>query len=126
MRFLRIKQAQSALADGRLDEAFELAQAVDVQEHKQGQQLIGRLTDALVQRGEDHLGRGQLNYALADCNKADKLAGNQSEIAKLRVDICQAMQQKQKLSQDNAVKLAQARDHIENGWLSLGEQMLTH
>jgi len=124
VRFLRIKQAQSALADGRLDEAFGLAQVPDVQEHKQGQQLISQLTEALVRRGNDHLSRGQLNNALTDCNKAEKLAGNLSEIAKLRADICQAMQQNRNLSRDKAVKLAQAHDHIENGRLSLGERML--
>ena len=38
---LRIRQAETALAGGRLDEAYELARARDVRAHRNGQRLIG-------------------------------------------------------------------------------------
>ncbi|MHC4646223.1 MAG: hypothetical protein ACYTBJ_12030, partial [Planctomycetota bacterium] len=124
MLTLRIKQAECALADGRLDEAFELVRAEDVRRHRQGQKLRGRLARAFAERGQNHLAAQRLQQAMTDCNKADKLAGNLPEIAELRAAICRTMEHRQHGHQKHAEKLAQAKEHIDNGWLSAGEQML--
>ncbi len=124
MLILQIKQAECALADGRLDEAFEIAKADDVRHHRHGQRLIGRLTRALVQRGQTSLQAGQLQPALADCNKAEKLGGSLSEIAQLRAAVCDAILRQQEAHQQNAVRLAQAKQQIAGGWLSVGGKIL--
>jgi tetratricopeptide (TPR) repeat protein len=121
---LQIKQAECALADGRLDEAFEIAKAEDVRRHRHGQRLIGRLTRALVQRGQTSLQAGQLQPALADCNKAEKLGGNLSEIAQLRAAVCDAILKQQDAHQQDAMRLAQAKQQIAGGWLSVGGRIL--
>ena len=87
MLTLRIKQAECALADGRLDEAFEIAKTDDVRDHRRGQKLIGKLTRALAKRGWDNLAADRLHQALTDCNTADKLGGKLPEIAELRTAI---------------------------------------
>ena len=76
---LRIRQAECALADGRLDEAFEIAQADDVRGHRHGQRLIGRLARAMIRRGQENLAAGRFQPALLDCNRAEKLGGTTSE-----------------------------------------------
>lgn len=124
MLIVRIKQAECALADGRLDEAFEIAKSEDVRRHRRGQKLIGKLSRALAKRGQKSLAADQLQQALSDCNKADKLGGNLSEISKLRQAICMAMEEKKFGHQQRSAKLAQAKEHIDNGWLSVGEQIL--
>ena len=124
MLILRIKQAEHALADGRLDEAFEIAQADDVRRHRQGQLLIGRLTRALLQRGQTSLEADQLGSALADCNKAEKLGGNLPEIAQLRAAISTAMAQLQQGHEQEALRLAQAKKRIADGWHSVGGRIL--
>jgi hypothetical protein len=121
---LQIKQAQCALADGRLDEAFEIANCAAVRQDRRGQELIGQLACALADRGESHLAAGRLAGALADCNKAEKLAGNLSAIAQLRAAICQVGNEKRHQDQQQGAKLAKAREHIDNGQLSAGEQIL--
>jgi hypothetical protein len=121
---LQIKQAECALADGRLDEAFEVAKTDDVRHHRHGQRLIGRLTRALIQRGQMSLQAGQLQPALADCNKAEKLGGNLSEIAQLRAAVCDAILKQQDAHQQDAARLAQARQQIAGGWLSVGGKIL--
>ena len=60
---LRIRQAECALADGRLDEAFELADRHDVRSHRRGQRLVGRLVRSLVDRGRKHLDAGRIAEA---------------------------------------------------------------
>jgi len=121
---LRIKQAECALADGRLDEAFEIAGADDVRRHRHGQRLLGRLTRAYVQRGREALAGGRLDTALADCNKAEKLAGNASDVAQLREAVCRAIVERQHGHQQGAVRVAQARQRIADGWHSVGGQIL--
>jgi len=121
---LRIKQAQCALADDRLDEAFEIAQADDVRRHRHGQRLVSRLTRAFVRRARQNLEAGRFQPALADCNKAEKLAGNASEVAGLREAVCQAMAQHQQGRQQEAFRVAQARKNAADGWLSVGERIL--
>ncbi|MBN1361707.1 MAG: hypothetical protein JW993_14010 [Sedimentisphaerales bacterium] len=124
MLILRIKQAECALADGRLDEAFEVARADDVRRHRHGQRLVGRLTRALIQRGQTSLDAGQLQPALADCNKAERLGGNLPEIARLRAAVCAAMAQQQQGHQQEALRVAQAKRRIADGWHSVGAQIL--
>jgi len=121
---LRLKQAESAMADGRLDEAFEIVQSRDIREHRRGQKLIGRLALAFTKRGRENLEAERIQHALADCNKAEKLAGNTADVAKLRSAICSEMEQKRLRSRHRSFKVAQARQHIQDGWISAGEEIL--
>ena len=124
MLIVRIKQAQCALADGRLDEAYEIVKAEDVRRHRRGQKLVGKLARALAKRGQDNLVADRLQQALMDCNKAEKLAGNLQQIVQLRQAICDAMENKRQVHQQQSFNLAQAKRHIENGWFSAGERIL--
>lgn len=124
MLILRIRQAETALKDGRLDEAYELACCDDVRAHYRGQQMIGRLTRALLERGRGHLTDARWQQALADCEKAGKLGGNLNEAAELRAAINVAMQADQREQHRRADALAAARQHLENGRLSMAEGLL--
>ena len=124
MLILRLKQAESAIDDGRLDEAFDIAQSESVRQHRRGQKLIGRLARALAKRGRDNLDAERIQPALLDCNKAEKLAGNTDEVAKLRSAICSEMEQRRLRHRHRSFKVAQARQQIDDGWLSAGEQIL--
>ena len=124
MLILRLKQAESAVADGRLDEAFDIAQSEDIKQHRRGQKLIGRLARALAKRGQENLDAERVQLALIDCNKAEKLAGNTADIARLRSAICSEMEQKRLRHRQRSFKVAQAKQRIQDGWLSAGEQIL--
>jgi hypothetical protein len=121
---LRLKQAESAMADGRLDEAFDIVQSKDIREHRRGQKLIGRLALAFTKRGRNNLDAERIQLALADCNKAEKLAGNTTDVASLRSAICSEMEQRRLRGRHRSLKVAQARQHIQDGWISAGEEIL--
>ena len=121
---LRLKQAASAIADGRLDEAFDLVQSKDIREHRRGQKLIGQLARAFAKRGQENLEAERIQLALTDCNKAEKLAGNTADVAKLRSAICSEMEQRRLRSRHRSFKVAQAKQHIQDGWISTGEEIL--
>jgi hypothetical protein len=121
---LRIRRAETALADGRLDEAFGLARAADVAAHRKGQKLIGRLARALVARGQKQLSAGRADQAAADCEKAAALAGALPEVAQLRSAVTEAISARQRLERHRGDVLAAAREHVDHGRLSIGEQCL--
>ena len=124
MLILRLKQAENAMADGRLDEAFDIVQSDSVRQHRHGQKLIGRLARKLAKRGRENLDAERIQLALLDCNKAEKLAGNTTDVAKLRSAICSEMEQKRLRHRHRSLKVAQARQQIDDGWISAGEQIL--
>lgn len=121
---LRLKQVQSALSDGQLDEAFRLVGDEDVKKHRKGQKLTAKVAKALAKRGKEHLAAERLQQALSDCNKADTLGGNRAEVAELRRAICKRMEEKQYQHRQRSEKLAQAQQQMDNGWLSVGEGIL--
>lgn len=124
MLILQLKQAETAMADGRLDEAFEIVRSEPLRRHRRGQKLIGRLARAYVARGQENLAAERIQPALLDCNKAEKLAGNTPGVARLRSDICAEMEQRRLRNQHRGFQVAQARRQIDDGWLSAGEKML--
>jgi hypothetical protein len=113
------------LADGRLEEAYELARRDKVRSHRRGQSLVGRLVEALARRAESHLDSGRLHEATADCEKAASLGGNQPELARLRAKALEAALAQQKIQRDRARALVEAQALIEQGRLADGQAMLT-
>lgn len=124
MNFLRIKQAQCALADGRLDEAHELIGHDAVRSHRHGQRLATRLIKAYVKRGEAHLEAGRLHESLADCEKAGSLAGHGPEVSELRQRVVKQMDDKRRDTERQNMALGAARRHADEGFLSRGAALL--
>jgi len=123
--FLRIKQAEVALADGRLDEAFEIARAADLRKQCSGQDLVGHLARALLDRGREHLDADRPLPAAHDCEKAEQLAGNLPEVCELRAAVARALNVGHDAQQRCAQILAAARRQFERGQLTLGQQILS-
>ena len=124
MLILRIRQAECALAEGRLDESMALVGSEDVRSHRRGQELVGTLAEAFSRRGREHLQAGRLAQALADCDKAARLAGDTAEIAELRQATAQALARHDREGRARADLVARARRDIENGRLSRGQHVL--
>ncbi len=121
---LQIKQAQCAMADGRLDEAYDLARRQDVRRHRRGQLLIGRIVEQLVERGQAHLDAGRLDEALSDCDRAARLGGNQCQTGTLRAAAVTAITARQREGRQRHRRLDLARQQIEQGRLTMGEQLV--
>ncbi len=121
----RLKRAQVALADGRLDEAFELLKDPSLRQHRAGQKLLTKLSKAFIRRGQAHLKAQRLAPALADCLHAEKLAGNIPDVVKLRSMICEQIETERAQSHEQAEQLAKAKEQMQNGWLSTGRKILS-
>lgn len=67
---VRLKTAEDAFADGRIDEAFDVASMPDLAGHRRTQVLLNKLAEALLSRGQDHLMNRRFPEALADFDRA--------------------------------------------------------
>jgi tetratricopeptide (TPR) repeat protein len=121
---LRIRHAETALADGRLDEAFELVREPKLRGHRRGQDLATRLVEAFAKRGREHLTAGRYTAALTDCEKAQQLAGDQPQLIALRSEAMDAATNQRRTERMKANAVAAARDEIDNGRLAAGERLL--
>ncbi len=124
MRILQIKQAEAALADGRLDEACELLGDADLRSHRQAQKLIGLLIERLVARGNEHLAAGRMPQALSDCQKASELGGNIEDAEDLRSRIAATLAGEHHARRAHGDALSAARRQAELGRLSMADKLL--
>lgn len=124
MLILRIRQAEIALAAGRLDEAYDLAQSPDLRSHRRGQELIGQLVAAFVRRGQEHLSGQRWQQALADAQRAFKLGGNRPEVSQLQAAVAEVFTSRQESEHRKADAVAEARQHVRDGQLTMAEGLL--
>jgi hypothetical protein len=124
MLILRIRHAETALSDGRLDEVFDLVRDPKLRSHRRGQELITKLVSALEKRGRDHLKGSRFTAALTDCEKAQQLAGDLPQLLALRNEAMDAMADDRRSERLKAGAVAAARNEIDNGRLAAGERLL--
>ena len=122
---LRLRQAETAFAEGRLNEAARLVEQPGVRDHREGQLLLTKIVDAFVERGQEHLKSGRLDEAGIDCGEAKKLGGDQSAIAELMGDIASARRGVQNKALRKQQVVADVGREIARGELDLGEKLLS-
>jgi hypothetical protein len=82
--WLTIRQAQEALDNGRLEEAHRLLCQPEVQGHKGASPLLRQIAKGLVERGEQHIRHDDPSAAWHDLRLAEKIAGSERGVARLR------------------------------------------
>ena len=112
---LRIRKAEVALNDGRLDEAYQQAVQADIRDHRKGQKLVGRLQRAYEKRAKTHLSSGNPMAAMADADRAYRLGGNQPQIVALRDEVRQQLESTENAKRSRNLKLAAARRCLASG-----------
>lgn len=121
---LSLRQAETALRAGRLNEAFQLASRPDVREHRDGQRLISRLTEEFLSRSRGHLEAGRLNEARSDCEYARRLSGNLDSIGELTSLISNAERNRARGEREKASLISAARSELAQGDCSLGGRIV--
>jgi tetratricopeptide (TPR) repeat protein len=121
---VRLKAAENALRDGRLDEAFRLATAPDLRDHRRALKVLTKAAGKLVQRAKSHYDAGLYNEALADLNRAATANIDLPEINRLRDEIREAARQSRYREQQQQRRVGAARQRIEAGSLVGGQQLL--
>ncbi len=121
---LRLRQAQVALNDGRLDEAHRLLEAPSLREHRKGQRLVNRLARRFGDRAREHLEAGQPRAALADCGLAIALAGPKPAFVALRDEAQTALEHGRAAKRRRDEATQAAREQLAQGRLTMAEALL--
>jgi len=121
---VRLRAAEKALKQGRLDEALRLATAPDLREHGDGQAVLKELAEKFVQRAQGHLENERFVEALADLDKADAGGGKAERIAEMRRNVRIVADEVQRQDQSRQRRIAEARQRMEAGSLQAGRRIL--
>lgn len=124
LKRVRIKAAENALKQGRLDDAFRLGMSEDLQDDRRAKQLVARTANALWERAKRHYDAGRYSEALIDLERAGRAGRDRAEVAELSSEIRAAAHQSQYRHKQKEGRLAAARDRIEDGSLVGGRRIL--
>lgn len=122
--FVRLKAAENALRDGRLDEAYRLATAPDIREHRRGSAVLSALTKRFVERARGHFRADRFTEALMDLDRAAAGGVMQEEIAELRQHIQTVAAEQRRRDQSRCERIEAAKQRIEDGSLAGGQRIL--
>lgn len=122
--FVRMKAAEQALRDGRLDDAFRMASEVEIAGQARGARLLAKLADAFVVRARDHYRAERFTEALVDLGKADQCGGQESETAELREQVLTVAQEVARQEADRRRRVEQARRCVQGGSIAAGKRLL--
>lgn len=121
---VRLKTAENALKDGRLDEAFRLATAPDIREHRRGGALLCGLTDKFIERARAHFAEERFTEALGDLDKAEAGGLKSETIAELREQVRAVANEVERQARSQRRRIEKAKARVEGGSLAAGKQLL--
>jgi len=124
LQFVRLRSAENALKHGRIDEAYRLAMAPDIREHKRGAAILARLSEQFLERARDQYRADRFTEALMDLDKAEAGGALKDEIAKLRDNVRVVAAEARRRRQSRYDRLHAAKKRIEGGSLAAGRKML--
>jgi len=122
--FVRLRAAEKALAEGRLEEAHRLATQPDIREHKRGKATLGSLSEKLVARAREHYRADRFNEALMDLDRAEAGGTMEKEIQELRGYIRTVAAEHARKQESQFGRVHEARQRIERGSLAAGRNLL--
>jgi hypothetical protein len=111
----RAKSAEKSLAQGRLEEALEIASAPDLSDQRRIKQLMDRLVRAFLERGQERLLNRQFADALADFDRAARGGATSAALDEWRDRARRAMRDDQKMQGQKQAALTEARQKLAAG-----------
>jgi tetratricopeptide (TPR) repeat protein len=122
--FVRLKAAEKALKDGRLDEAYRLATTSDLREHRRARAVLEKLAGQFLDRARMHYRADRCEEALRDLDKAAAAGLKLEEIAELRAQVLAVAAELRRKEQSRYRRLQTAAKRAEQGSLQAGRRIL--
>lgn len=117
---VRIRAAQQALQEGRLDEAYTAAMENDVRKDKRGQRLLDELVRPLIARARLALQAGRYRDALADLDRLSAAERSMPEAEALRRRVIAELRVRDAKEGQRAAAAVQAAQRVAEGRLDTG------
>ncbi len=122
--FVRLRAAEKALRDGRIDEAYRLASAPDLRANKRGAAVLAALAEKFLERARAHYRADKFTEALMDLDRADAGGVLKNEIDELRGYVRTVAAEQQRREDSRRQRIDAAVRRIEGGSLAAGRHML--
>jgi len=120
----RLKAAENALKEGRLEEAYRLAIQPDLREHRRGAAVLATLTEKFIERARTFYREDRFREALMDLDRAEAGGVMKEEIAELRGYVQTVAAEHERREDSRRERLNAAVKRIEGGSLAAGRDML--
>ena len=120
----RLKAAENALNEGRLEEAYRLAIQPDLREHRRGAAVLAGLTEKFIERARNFYREDRFREALMDLDRAEAGGVMKDEIAELRGYVQTVAAEHERREDSRRERLNAAVKRIEGGSLAAGRDML--
>lgn len=127
---VRIRAAEKALREGRLDEAFRLAMTADLREHRRGKAVLSELGGKFLERAREHYRADRFSEALVDLDRADAGAVKgeevdlKNQVAELRKFVQTVAAETNRNDTSRRRRIDEAVRRIEDGSLAAGRRIL--
>jgi tetratricopeptide (TPR) repeat protein len=119
--FARLRVAENALNEGRLDEAFERLRATDVKKGRRSQELLDILAKSLLARARLAAQAGRYQQALSDLDRLREIGRVDAETLALRTRIEEEQRQRAGRQAERGDALDRAVRDIKAGRLESGQ-----
>ncbi|MHC5109767.1 MAG: FHA domain-containing protein [Planctomycetota bacterium] len=120
----RLKAAEKALRESRIDEAYRLAMSDDLRAHKRGQEVLASLSELFYERAREHFHADRFTEALMDLERAKSGGNLDKKIEELTSHIQAVAMEAQRQAASRRDRLNAARQRIEQGSLAAGRELL--
>lgn len=114
---IRIKAAEDALAAGRLNEALATATTEELGGHGRVNRLLRKLTEAFLERGQEHLLSERFSEAMADFERAGRCGHSVEKVRQWRQRAGKAIDAARHDAEARAAALGEAQQRIMAGSL---------
>ncbi len=121
---VRLKAAENALRDGRLDEAYRLAISPDLRAHRRGAAVLATLTERFYDRAREHYRADRFVEAMMDLDRSQAGGGMAERIAELRAQVQTVAAEVERNKQSRQARIDAARQRVERASLAAGQQIL--
>ncbi len=120
----RLKAAEKALSEGRLEEAYRLAIQPDLRDHRRGAAVLSALTEKFVERARSFYRGDRFAEAVMDLDRAEAGGEMKDEIAELRQYVQTVATEHQRHERSRHERIQEAVKRIEDGSLDAGRHIL--
>jgi hypothetical protein len=120
----RLKAAENALKEGRIEEAYRLAIQPDLREHRRGAAVLAGVAEKFIERARNFYREDRFREALMDLDRAEAGGVMKEEIAELRGYVQTVAAEHERREDSRRERLNAAVKRIEGGSLAAGRDML--
>ncbi|MCO6438281.1 MAG: hypothetical protein J5J06_14395 [Phycisphaerae bacterium] len=120
----RVKAAEKALREGRLEEAFRLASSEDIRGDRRGAAVLATLAERFLERAREHYRAERFAEALLDLDRAEVGGVLHDQIAELRQQVQTVAAEVSRQQGVRRNQLLEARRKLDANSLAAGQRAL--